>query len=401
MKIDPSSKYNSVRDLDLSGRRVLVRVDFNVPLEDGEVASPIRIRKALPTIEYLKESDAKIILMSHLGRPGGEEVEELRMDPVADSLSELLGEPVKKASDCVGEEVVEASRTLREGEVMLLENTRFHEGEKKNDEEFSGRLAEVGDVFVNDAFGTVHRKHASTYGVAKKLPSAAGLLIMKEIKGLNPALEDPDHPFVAILGGKKASSKIGALWDLMDRVDVFLVGGALAFTFLDAKGYIVGDSLVENSMIDEVREFIEEVKEKNIELVLPVDAKISQEFSETGEVKITRAEKIPPGWMGLDIGPAAIEEFSEEIEEAEMIVWAGPLGGFELDTFREGTKKIAEKVADSSAYRVIGGGETGSAINKLGLTEKMDHVSTGGGACLGYLRGKSLPALEVLEHGSG
>ena len=398
MKIDPTSKYNSIRDLEISDKKVLVRVDFNVPLDNGEVSSDVRIRKALPTIEYLKDGGAKVILMSHLGRPGGKEVPELRMDPVADSLSHLLGDPVKKMDDCIGEEVLEASQALEQGEVMLLENTRFHEGEKKNSRDFARSLSKVGDMFVNDAFGTVHRKHASTYGVAEFLESAAGLLVLEEIKGLSPALEDPKHPFIAILGGKKASSKIGALRDMMERVDIFLIGGALAFTFLNAKGYMVGDSVVDNSMVDEVRDFLEEAKENNLEVVLPIDAKIAKEFSEEGEIKITRAEKIPPGWMGLDIGPATIKKFSEEIDRAEMVVWAGPLGGFELETFREGTREIAETLAEASSYRIIGGGETGAAVSKLGLAEKMDHVSTGGGACLNYLRGKELPALEILKH---
>ena len=396
--IDPTSQYRTLEDLSLKDKDVLVRVDFNVPLDDGEITNDNRIKSALPTINYLSDAGAKVILMSHLGRPGGEVKEELRLDPVGDRLSELVDTKVKKLDDCVGPEVKGEIDQLNPGEIILLENTRFYSGEKSNDEEFSGRLSDLGDVFVNDAFGMVHRKHASNYGVARELPSAAGKLILKEVEGLTPAVENPDHPFVAIIGGKKASSKIGALWDMKDRVDEFLIGGALAFTFLHAQGHLVGDSLIEESMVEEVRDFLEEVKDdRNTEVFLPEDAKVSREFSETGEVKTVDARKIPPDWMGLDIGPATIENYSNEIEEAKTLVWAGPLGGFELQPFQTGTKEVAQAVADSSGYRIIGGGETGAAITQFGLVKEMDHVSTGGGACLGYLRGKELPALEILK----
>jgi len=398
--VDPTAKFNTIHDLEVEGKRVLVRVDFNVPLEEGEILSDTRIKSALPTIEYLLEEEALPVITSHLGRPGGEVVEELKMDPVARRLDELLEDKgeVKKFDDCIGESVLTEVKDLEAGQVALLENTRFHPGEKKNDPDFVRELSKMGQVFLNDAFGMVHRQHASNYGVAEELPAGAGLLILKEVKALTPAVEDPDHPFVAIIGGKKASSKIGALWDMMERVDTFLIGGALAFTFLSAQGHMVGDSLVEDSMIDEVRDFLDKVDDdRKVELILPQDAKISQEFSAEGEVKTVKADKIPPGWMGIDIGPATIEEFSEKVKEAETVVWAGPLGGFELDPFKEGTRKVAQALADSSGYRVIGGGETGAAIGELGLEEEMDHVSTGGGACLGFLRGKELPALEVLK----
>lgn len=396
--IDPTSQYRTMEDLSLEGKDVLVRVDFNVPLEDGEVANDNRIKSALPTINYLTDTGAKVILMSHLGRPGGEVNEDLRMDPVAERLSELVEAKVKKLDDCTGPEVKGEIEELDPGEIIMLENTRFYSGEKANDDEFAEDLSELADLFVSDAFGMVHRKHVSNYGVATKLPAAAGKLVLKEVEALTRAVENPDHPFIAIIGGKKASSKIGALEDMKNRVDKFLIGGALAFTFLHAQGHMVGDSLVEESMVDEVRDFLEEVKEdRKTEVILPKDAKVSQEFSEDGEVKTVDATKIPPDWMGIDIGPATIEKYSQEIEDAETVVWAGPLGGFELEPFQAGTKEVAKAVANSSGYRVIGGGETGAAITQFGFADQMDHVSTGGGACLGFLRGKELPALEVLK----
>ncbi|MFP4136274.1 MAG: phosphoglycerate kinase [Candidatus Acetothermia bacterium] len=396
--IDPTSQYRTMEDLSLEGKNVLVRVDFNVPLEDGKVADANRIESALPTINYLTEADAKVILMSHLGRPGGEVDEELRLDPVGEKLAELVDTEVKKLDDCIGPEVRGEIESLDPGNIILLENTRFYSGEKANDDEFTESLAELADVFVSDAFGMVHRKHVSNYGVATKLPAAAGKLILKEVKGLTKAVESPEHPFVAIIGGKKASSKIGALWDMKERVDKFLIGGALAFTFLHSQGHMVGDSLVEESMVDEVRDFLEEVKDdRTTEVLLPEDAKVSKEFSEEGEVKTVDATKIPPDWMGIDIGPATIRKYGEEVKNAETLVWAGPLGGFELEPFQAGTKEVAEAVAAGSGYRIIGGGETGAAIKQFGFADQMDHVSTGGGACLGFLRGKELPALEVLK----
>ncbi len=396
--LDPTSQYRTLEDFSLEGSKVLVRVDFNVPLDEGEVADDNRIRSALPTINYLTDARAKVILSSHLGRPGGEVKEDLRLDPVGDRLSELVDTKVKKLDDCIGPEVKGEIEELDPGEICLLENTRFYTGEKSNDEEFYQGLSGLADFFVSDAFGMVHRQHSSNYGVATELPSGAGKLILKEVKGLTPAVESPDHPFVAIIGGKKASSKIGALWDMVERVDKFLIGGALAFTFLHAKGHLVGDSLIEESMVDEVRDFLEKVKDdRSTEVLLPEDAKVSREFSEEGEVKTVDATKIPPDWMGIDIGPATIEKYGREVENAQTLVWAGPLGGFELQPFQAGTKEVAEAVADGSGYRIIGGGETGAAVKQFGFAEEMDHVSTGGGACLAFLRGKELPALEVLK----
>jgi len=396
--IDPTSKYKMLEDLDLSGKRVMVRVDFNVPLHNGNITDDSRIKSALPTINYLIDSEAKIVLTSHLGRPGSEVKENLRLDPVGERLLELVDTGVKKLDDCIGPHVQEEIEEAETGDILLLENTRFHPGEKADDEGFVDSLSKLADVFVNDAFGMVHRKHASNYGVATKLPAAAGKLILKEVEGLTPAVSNPNHPFVAIIGGKKASSKIGALWDLMDRVDTFLIGGALAFTFLHAQGHLVGNSLVEDSMVDEVRDFLEKINEdRKTNILLPKDAKVSQELADTGEVKTVDAEKIPPEWMGLDIGPVTIREYRKAIEPAKTLVWAGPMGAFELKPFQAGTKEVAEMVAETSGYRIIGGGETGAAIKDLGFGDDMDHVSTGGGACLGFLRGKELPALEILK----
>lgn len=399
--MDLISQYRTIEDFDLEEKRVLVRVDFNVPLENGKVMGDERIKRALPTIEYIIENNGKAVLMSHLGRPGGQVVEELRMDPVARRLEEILEREVHKMDDCIGPEVNSDIQNLEPGNVALLENTRFHAGEKENDEEFARELSQAGEIFINDAFGTAHRKHASTYGVTNHLPSGAGYLIMEEIEGLAPAVEVPDHPFIGIIGGKKASSKIGALWDMMERVDSFLIGGALAFTFLNAKGYLVGDSVVEEDMVEEVRDFLKKANQNSsCEVLLPKDARVAQEFSEEGEVKTVKAERIPPGWMGLDIGPVTIGEFTNEIQEASTIVWAGPLGAFELTPFKEGTKKVAEAVAEADGYRIIGGGETGTAITEFGFADRMDHVSTGGGACLSYLRGKDLPVLQALKKDS-
>lgn len=396
--LDPTSQYKMLEDLDVNQQRVMVRVDFNVPLQDGKITDDNRIKSALPTINYLTDAGAKVVLTSHLGRPGGEIKEGLRLDPVGERLNELVEANVKKLDDTIGPHVKAEINKAKPGSIILLENTRFHPGEKKNSEEFINSLSKLADVFVNDAFGMVHRKHASNYGVATVLPAAAGKLILKEVKGLTPGVESPEHPYVAIIGGKKASSKIGALWDIMDRVDRFLIGGALAFTFLHYQGHVVGDSLVEDSMIDEVRDFLDKVDDdRNTEVILPQDAKIGEEFSETGEFKTVDAKKIPPKWMGLDIGPVTIREFTEAIEEAKTLVWAGPLGAFELEPCQTGTVEVAEAVSNSDGYRIIGGGETGSAIKDFGFAEEMDHVSTGGGACLGFLRGEELPALEILK----
>lgn len=387
----------TIRDLDVSGKRVLARVDFNVPQENGQIIDDTRIRGALPTIRYLVEGGAKLVLASHLGRPQGKPVESLRMDPIAERLSELLVRPVLKLDDCVGEMVEWAVSGMKPGEVVLLENTRFHEGETKNDPVFAEALARVGELFVNDAFGTAHRAHASNYGVAKHLPAVAGLLMAKEVEQLSRAVEDPEMPFVTIIGGKKAGSKIGVLHDLMDRVETFLIGGGVAFTFLAAQGYGIGDSVVDEQMLDEAARLIETADHHGVSLLLPVDLRIAERFDAGAVTRIVPVDGIPQGWIGLDIGPETVAAFNAQVARARTIVWAGPLGAFELEPFIEGTQQVAEAVATSAAFSIIGGGETAAAIVKLGLADRMDHVSTGGGASLAFLQGKTLPAIELLQ----
>ena len=386
----------TVRDFDVEGKRVLVRVDFNVPLQDGRVKSDKRIRASLPTIRYLMERRAKTILTSHLGRPKGKVVEELRLDPVAARLSELLGRSVGKLDDCVGPQVEAAVAEMAPGEVLLLENLRFHSGEQENDPGFAQALARLADLFINDAFGTAHRRHASNCGVANLLPSAAGFLMEQEIKALSKVRDDPQHPFLALIGGKKAEDKIGVLFDLLGKVDIFLIGGGVAFTFLKVKGYDVGNSVVDETMMDEAKRFIEEAYHRGATVLLPRDVQVAPGLTREAEAAIAPVEKIPQGWMGLDIGPETTREFRQRVREARTILWTGPLGMVELPRFAEGTRAVAEVVAEAPGFAVIGGGETAAAIEELGLADKMDHVSTGGGACLHFLRGKELPALEPL-----
>lgn len=387
----------SLRDLEVEGKRVLVRVDFNVPLEDGEVANDKRIRAALPTIEYLVKHRASSILASHLGRPRGRVVEELRLDPVAARLSELGKRPVRKLDDCVGPEVERAVAELGPGEVALLENLRFHRGEEENDPQFAQALAGLAELFVNDAFGTAHRKHASNFGVAKLLPAAAGFLLEREIEVLSKVRDAPEHPFLGIIGGKKTEDKIGVLFDLLGKVDIFLIGGGVAFTFLAVKGQKVGSSLVDEAMLSEAKRFVEEAYRRGASVVLPQDVRIAERFGPEVETAIVEVRKIPQGWMGLDIGPETSREFRRRVREARTVLWTGPLGAFELPQFAEGTKAVAEAVAEAPGFAVIGGGETAAAIEELGLAERMDHVSTGGGACLHFLRGRELPAVELLR----
>ncbi|HIC95068.1 TPA: phosphoglycerate kinase [Candidatus Bipolaricaulota bacterium] len=389
-------ELRGVRDLEVEGKRVLVRVDFNVPLREGRVADDRRIREALPTINYLIEHRARVILVSHLGRPKGRVVEELRLDPVAERLGELLRREVKKLPDCIGPEVEKAIAEMEPGEVVLLENLRFHPGEEENDPRFAQALARLAEFFVNDAFATAHRKHASNYGVAKLLPSAAGLLMEREIGVLSKIRDAPDHPFVALIGGKKAEDKLGVLFDLLGKVDTFLIGGGVAFTFLKAKGYDVGGSIVDEARLEEVKRFAAEAYRRGATVVLPQDVVVAEEFSPEAESAIAPVEKIPSGWMGLDIGPETAREFRRRVREAKTILWTGPLGAFELPQFVEGTKAVAEAVAESPAFSVIGGGETAEAVAAFGLAEKMGYISTGGGATLHFLRGKELPGVELL-----
>ncbi|MDR7401873.1 MAG: phosphoglycerate kinase [Armatimonadota bacterium] len=387
----------TIRDVDVAGRRVLVRVDFNVPLDDGRVADDRRIREALPTIQELRRRGARVILASHLGRPEGKVVESLRMDPVARRLSELLDAPVRKLADCVGPEVERAVAEMRDGDVILLENVRFHPGEEANDPEFARALASLADLYVNDAFGTAHRAHASTVGVARYLPAVAGLLMERELEYLSRALEDPRRPFVAILGGKKVSDKIGVIRNLLGRADTLLIGGAMAYTFLRARGYGVGASLCEVDRLDLARSLLEEAERRRVPLLLPEDVVVADRFAPDAAVRVVPAEAIPEGWMGMDIGPQTAAAFSRVVRTAGTVVWNGPLGVCEFVPFAAGTRMVAEAAAASGAVTIVGGGDTAAALQQMGLADRMSHVSTGGGASLEFLEGKVLPGVAALQ----
>lgn len=386
-----------MQDAAVEGKTVLVRVDYNVPLADGDVADDARIKASLPTLNDLIDRGAKLTLLTHLGRPEGRIISELRVDPVAERLHVLLDRPVQKLDDCIGEEIKKAITKGAPGDLFLLENLRFHPEETANDAEFARSLADLGDLYVNDAFATLHRGHASTLGVTDYLPAYAGKLVQNELAALSPLIEEPARPYVAIVGGKKAKSKLGALRDLLDQVDVIMIGGGVAFTFLRAKGHSVGNSIVDESLLEEIKPLIQAAYEKNVLILLPRDVVIAEEVSATAETATCRADKIPAGWIGLDIGPKTIRKFQEQINAAKTIVWTGPMGAFELKPFSRGTLAIAEALADSEAYTVVGGGETGEAVAKLGWADRMSYVSTGGGACLALLRGKPLPALDALR----
>jgi phosphoglycerate kinase len=382
----------SVRDLDVRDKRVLVRVDFNVPVKDGEVTDDTRIRRALPTIRYLLEEGARPILISHLGRPKGEPDPKYAMDPVAARLQELLGEPVKKLDAAVGPEVEEALEDWDGRGVVLLENSRFYPGETSNDPEFAGQLAALADLYVNDAFGAAHRAHATTVGVAERLPAAAGLLMEEEIDYLDKVLKDPERPFVAILGGAKVSDKLGVIESLLATADSLLIGGAMCFTFFKAQGYEIGNSLVEDDYLEEAKRLMEEAGDR---LVLPGDVVVA-EAMEDAESETVPVDGIPVGKMGLDIGSKTVDLFSEHISGASTIFWNGPMGVFEIDAFAKGTEGVARTVAESGVTSVVGGGDSVAAVNKLGLEDRMSHISTGGGASLEYVEGKELPGIAVL-----
>jgi len=386
-----------MQDAVVEGKSVLVRVDYNVPLADGDVADDARIKASLPTLKDLLDRRAKLTLLTHLGRPEGRIVSELRVDPVGERLQALLDRPVQKLDDCIGEEIKKAIKKGAPGDLFLLENLRFHPEETANDAKFARSLASLGDLYVNDAFATLHRAHASTLGITDYLPSYTGMLVQKELEALSRLVHEPDRPYLAIVGGKKARSKLGALRDLLDQVDAILIGGGVAFTFLRAKGYAVGDSVVDETILEEIKGLIRAAYEKDVLILLPRDVVIAEEVSATAETATCRADKIPAGWIGLDIGPEAIRTFQEQINAAKTIVWAGPMGAFELKPFSRGTLAIAEALADSDAYTVVGGGETGEAVAKPGWADRMSYVSTGGGACLALLRGKSLLALDALR----
>lgn len=390
-------RKKTVRDVDVTRKRVLVRVDFNVPLTpSGEVADDRRIREALPTIQFLLDREAKVILCSHLGRPKGVEAR-LRLDPVARRLQELLGKPVQKLDEVVGPRVEEVVRTMRPGEVVLLENLRFHPGEESNDEEFSRALAGLAEVYVNDAFAAAHRAHASTAGVARYLPAVAGFLMEKEIDYLSRALEDPPRPFVAVLGGAKVSDKIGVIRSLLGRCDALLLGGGMAYTFLRAKGLEVGRSLCEEEKVDLARQLMEDAEARGISFLVPVDVVVAPEPSPEVAPRIVPVSAIPPDWMGLDIGPQTAERFSEEIRGAGLVFWNGPMGVFEVEPFAEGTRRVAQAMAESRGITIVGGGDTAAAVERFGLGDRMSHISTGGGASLEFLEGKELPGVAALQ----
>lgn len=389
----------TVRDIDLKDKKVIVRCDFNVPLdENGKITDNRRIVGALDTIKYLLEQNAKIILMSHLGRPKGEVKPEFSLKPVAEELSRLLGKDVKLASDIIGESAKTLTSNMKSGDIVLLENIRFDAREEKNDLEFAKQLASMAEIYVNDAFGTAHRAHSSTAGIAQYLPAVSGFLMEKELNFLGTALENPKRPFVAILGGAKVSDKIAVIDNLLNKVNSLIIGGAMANTFIKAMGYNVGNSLCETDKIDLANELIEKAKLKNIKLILPIDAKIGKEFNKDTESKIVDINNVPEGWSIFDIGPKTIELYKKELENAKTIVWNGPVGLFEFDQFAIGTNSVAEILASlDNATTIIGGGDSAAAVEKSGLADKMTHISTGGGASLEFLEGKKLPGVECLQ----
>ena len=389
----------TVKDIDVNGKRVLLRCDFNVPQDEyGNITDNRRIVAALDTIKYLIDNNAKIILCSHLGRPKGEFKKQFSLSPVAKELEKLLGREVKLSDDVVGECSKKLVQNMKDGDIVLLENVRFEKGEEKNDPEFAKQLASLADIYVNDAFGTTHRAHASTAGVADFLPSVAGFLVEKEINFMSNALKNPERPFVAILGGAKVSDKIGVIDALLEKVDTLIIGGGMAYTFFKAQGYNIGNSMCEADKLDLAIKLMEKAKEKNVKLILPVDTVIGKEFKRDTESKVVKSTEIPNDWEGFDIGPKSIELFGEEIKKAKTVIWNGPVGLFEFDKFAVGTNSIAKILSEVDATTIIGGGDSAAAIEKAGLSDKMSHVSTGGGASLQLLEGKDLPGIECLEN---
>ena len=388
----------TVKDIDLKGKKVFVRCDFNVPMDENQnITDNTRIVAALPTIKYLLEQNCKIILASHLGRPKGEVKPEFSLKPVAKELSKQLGKEVIMANDVIGEDAMTKASNLKEGEIMVLENVRFHREETDNDPEFAKKLASMAEIFVNDAFGTAHRAHASTTGIADYIPGVAGFLIEKELKFLGNAINNPERPFVAILGGAKVSDKIGVIDSLLDKVDTLMIGGGMAYTFFKAQGYNVGNSLCEVEKTGLALQTMEKAKAKGVKLLLPIDTKVGKEFKPDTESKTVAWTEIPDEWEGFDIGEKTIEMFKKELQNAKTVIWNGPLGLFEFEQFAIGTNEIAKTLAELDATTIIGGGDSAAAVTKAGLADKMTHISTGGGASLEFLEGKKLPGIECLQ----
>lgn len=389
----------TIKDIDVAGKKVLVRCDFNVPLnkETGAITNDLRIVSALPTIKYLLENKAKVILCSHLGKPKGEAKPNLSLKPIAERLTKYLGFEVKLAKDIIGEDAKKLASEVREGEAILLENVRFDKREEANNPEFSKELANLADIYVNDAFGTAHRAHSSTAGVADYLPAVCGFLIEKEVKMLGDSLDNPVRPFVAILGGAKVSDKIKVIEKLIEKADSIIIGGGMTYTFLKAMGYNVGDSICELDRIDLAKETMKKAEERGVKLLFPVDTVCGREFSNETEIKVVNSKEIPDEWQGLDIGPESVKLFTEELQKAKTVMWNGPLGVFEFENFAKGTNEIAKVLSEIDATTVIGGGDSAAAIEKGGYSEKITHISTGGGASLEFLEGKLLPGIECLE----
>jgi len=387
----------SIRDVELAGKRVFCRVDFNVPMQDGVITDDTRIRAAVPTIRYMADAGAKVILASHFGRPKGQVVEEMRLTPVAAHLSALLGKEVTKLGDSVGEEVKAAVAGMKNGDVLLLENVRFHPGEEKNDPELAKSFAELADLFVNDAFGTAHRAHASTAGIAQYIPAVSGLLMEKEIRFMGGALSNPERPFTAIVGGAKVKDKIAVIENLLTKVDHLIIGGGMANTFLKAQGYAIGASLCEDDKLDLARSLMEQAKERSVNLMMPIDVVVADRFAADAEKKTVAIDAIPEGWMALDIGPKTVEAYHRVIVESKTVVWNGPMGVFEMDAFAQGTIGVARAMKECSGTTIIGGGDSVAAVEKAGVAEEMTHISTGGGASLEFMEGKELPGVTVLS----
>lgn len=393
-----SLNKKTIEDINVKDKKVFVRCDFNVPLDEKQnITDDTRIVKALPTIKYLIENGAKVILASHLGRPKGERKEEFSLKPVAKRLSELLGFDVKMADDVIGDSVNTLANSLQNGDVMLLENVRFYKEETENDSNFAKSLADLAEIYVNDAFGTAHRAHASTEGIAHYLPAVCGYLIQNEIEKIDGVISNPQRPFTAIIGGKKVSSKIAVLINLLDKVDNLIIGGGMAFTFFKSLGYEIGDSICEEDKLDVAKEILDKAKEKNVNLLLPIDNVVASEFDENAKYRVVDSDKIPSDMMGMDIGPKTVEKFNDVIKNSKTVIWNGPMGVFEMPTFAKGTNAVATALADSDATSIIGGGDSVAAVVGMGLADKMTHVSTGGGASLELMEGKELPGIAALQ----